>query len=222
MELYYYEYSPFGVRTRMVVNNNLLPVRFFNLAFNDVKAHIERVGVKQTPFLHKDDNSFMLESMVICDYLNSLESPGRKIVDRGSWPEGLRLIEALEDVNEAIMSLPHFYMPLVNHPVNHQDFPDQAAKDYFSTREWQTTNISDKSMTQEEIDFITGSYAKLDNIAKENHILTIQDDQELCWLDLKIFPALRSATIRKECPMPHYLRHYLEYISTRLAINLYS
>ena len=75
MKLYVYEHCPYCIITRMAFAVKKIPYTMEYLYYDDVKAHVDKIGVKQVPILQKDDGSHMGESIDIVKYLDSLAKP---------------------------------------------------------------------------------------------------------------------------------------------------
>ena len=74
MKLYVYHHCPYCIKPRLVSDLSGLDYELVFLANGDEKAHIDRIGSKQVPFLEKDDGIFLKESDEICKYIIQLQN----------------------------------------------------------------------------------------------------------------------------------------------------
>ena len=218
MKLYIYEHCPFCIRPRMVINANGLKdqVTLEVLANDDEAAHISRVGVKQVPFLEKNDGEYLLESLVICDYFNQMKDHPA-IVDCGDQNQQAR--DLVTQINDA--SRYFVYPRFILHPQNQADFPTESAKDYFRAKKQKSIGDFTHNLKHPEkaIEQTKPLLAQLNQILAET---TFLGADQLSWDDVFIFPVLRNLTIAQDVlTLPDNVANYVKRVAEKTQIDLY-
>ena len=128
MQLYIYEHCRFCVRPRLVSDIKKLNLSYKILAYDDQDTPHQLVSKKILPILQKNQTEKMLESLDICDFLNIYD--GNPIMEPS---------ENNNTINQIFSDLESRYKYLTHprqifHPLNHKDFPNLSAKNYFRNK----------------------------------------------------------------------------------------
>lgn len=214
MKIYLYHHCPFCIKVRLVADLSKLDYDIVFLANDDEKAHIDRIGSKQVPFLEKDDGTFIKESNDICQYISELQN--YPIAD-SSIDENIKNLTA--------EMLQHFrrvvYPRIPHHPKNECDFPTQSAKDYFIKKKSAYIGDMDvllKNPPYDSIQAINNIMAKIDPYIKTPFI----NGDEFSWDDINIFPLFFIATMAKDLiDIPENIAKYIKNIENQTNIELY-
>ncbi|WHN64632.1 glutaredoxin 2 [Cysteiniphilum sp. QT6929] len=216
MKLYIYEHCPFCIRPRIISGLKQIPLELIYLANDDEKSHIDLIGKKQVPFLQKDDDSFLVESLDICQYLNNFDN---KPILSDEITTSTKLIELTTMLSNASKSL--VYPSFLNHPLNQQDFPTQSAKDYFERKKEKyigcfKANLRFPDAAIESTQAILNELDKLmtHTYASSNHV---------SWDDIMVFPILRNLGIISHLiNIPENIKRYVKHLAHEADIELYT
>ncbi|EDX27513.1 glutaredoxin 2, C domain family [Francisella tularensis subsp. novicida FTE] len=184
------------------------------LANDDEKAHIDRIGSKQVPFLEKDDGTFIKESDEICKFIAKVQN--------------FEIAESTIDdfVKGCIADLePHYrriiYPRIPHHPRNECDFPTQSAKEYFINKKSQYIGDFDallRNPPYDSIRAINQILAKIDPFIKTLFI----NGEKFSWDDINIFPIFFILTMSKDLlEIPTNITNYIKNIEAKTNIELY-
>ncbi|AEE26457.1 Glutaredoxin 2 [Francisella hispaniensis] len=184
------------------------------LANDDEKAHIDRIGSKQVPFLEKDDGTFIKESDEICKFIAKTQN--------------FEIAESNIDdfVKDRIDDLePHFrrivYPRIPHHPRNECDFPTQSAKEYFINKKSQYIGDFDallRNPPYDSIRAINQILAKIDPFIKTSFI----NGEKFSWDDINIFPIFFILTMARDLlEIPTNITNYIKNIEAKTNIELY-
>ena len=214
MKLYSYEHCPFCVRVRIIIDLKSLAIPLVYLANDDEKAHLDRIGKKQVPFLEKVNGSYLIESLAICEFLNTFDQ--RDVLLPKS--DNLTLMALIERVNKAAKTL--IYPRCVEHPQNKVDFPTKSAENYF------------KHKKERSVGCFVASFRFPEAAIAETQTILQQIDQKMIyryaiadkpsWDDIMIFPILRMLTLAEDIiTIPGNIKRYLALLSEKTNIALY-
>ncbi|GMN88914.1 glutaredoxin 2 [Francisella sciaenopsi] len=184
------------------------------LANDDEKAHIERIGSKQVPFLEKDDGTFIKESDEICKFISKTQNFEIAESTIGS------------SVKDSVTKLAEHYRRIVypripHHPRNECDFPTQSAKDYFINKKSQYIGDFDALLRNPPYDSIIGINKILKEIAPFVKTPFINGDN-FSWDDINIFPIFFILTMARDLiEIPDSINCYIKNIETKTNIELY-
>lgn len=214
MKIYLYHHCPFCIKVRLVADLSKLNYEIIFLANDDEKAHIDRIGSKQVPFLEKDDGSFIKESDEICKYIAKLQN--------------FKIAESTIDsiVKEYVADLaPHYrrvvYPRIPHHPANECDFPTQSAKDYFINKKSQYIGDMDSLLKNPPYDSIKSINALLEKINPYIKSPFI-NGEKFSWDDINIFPIFFILTMSKGLiEIPSNIANYIKDIESKTNIELY-
>lgn len=212
MHLYLYEHCPYCVRVRLLADFKKLNIPITILANDDIENHLNKVNQKIVPILQKEDESYMLESMDICHYLDQMD--GNSILKISlSNPS---FMQTLEKVNHIARYLTHPRQPL--HPLNQPDFPTSSAIQYFQTKKEKSLGLTFKEAlikTPTYIQQITPALEALDIYIPE----TLEG---ITTNDILLFPSLRALTIAADAlTLSPKTEHYLAYFLRHTNIQRY-
>ena len=214
MKIYLYHHCPYCIKVRLVADLSKLDYEMIILANDDEKAHIDRIGSKQVPFLEKDDGSFIKESDEICRYIAEIQN------------FDIAKSSINSHVNELLAELPEHYRRLIyprvpHHPSNECDFPTQSAKDYFINKKSEYLGDLNLLLNHPPMDAINGinkilnkmdSYIKVPFVNGEN----FSED------DINIFPILFILTMARDLlNIPTNINKYIHSIESKTNIELY-
>ncbi|MED7818986.1 MULTISPECIES: glutaredoxin 2 [unclassified Francisella] len=214
MKIYLYHHCPFCIKVRLVADLSKLNYEIIFLANDDEKAHIDRIGSKQVPFLEKNDGSFIKESDEICKYIAKLQN--------------FKIDESTIDsiVKEYVADLaPHYrrvvYPRIPHHPANECDFPTQSAKDYFINKKSQYIGNMDSLLKNPPYDSIKAINALLEKINPYIKSPFI-NGEKFSWDDINIFPIFFILTMSKGLiEIPSNIANYIKDIESKTNIELY-
>ncbi|API86601.1 glutaredoxin 2 [Francisella uliginis] len=214
MKIYLYHHCPYCIKVRLVADLSKLDYEMIILANDDEKAHIDRIGSKQVPFLEKDDGSFIKESDEICNYISKLQN----------FEIATSTIDS--SVKEYVSKLaPHYrrvvYPRIPHHPANECDFPTQSAKDYFINKKSQYIDDMEsllKNPPYDSIKAINELLEKIDPFVKTPFI----NGDKFSWDDINIFPIFFILTMAKGLiEIPSNIASYIKNIESKTNIELY-
>ena len=214
MKLYIYNHCPHCIKVRLVADLSGLDYELVFLANDDEKAHIDRIGSKQVPFLEMDDGKFIKESIDICNYIAKLQN--FNILSSQIDPKVKDLLDDLPQHYRRVV-----YPRIPHHPANECDFPTQSSKDYFINKK--SEYIGDMSMllSNPPMDAINGIHKALNAIDPYIKVPFINGN-ELSWDDINIFPIFFVLTMaRGLVEMPANITKYIESIENKTNIKLY-
>ncbi|QIV95991.1 glutaredoxin 2 [Allofrancisella inopinata] len=213
-KIYVYNHCPYCIKVRLVADLSGLAYQLEFLANDDEKAHIDRIGSKQVPFLEKKEGTCLKESDEICKYIAEIQS--FEIANSSISPIVKGLIAELA---------PHYrrvvYPRIPYHPKNECDFPTQSAKEYF---------INKKSQYIGDMDIFLRNPPK-DSINEINRILLEIDPyintpfingDKFSWDDINIFPIFYILTMAKDLlEIPSNIKKYIQSMENKTNIELY-
>ncbi|WP_395946225.1 glutaredoxin 2 [Caedibacter taeniospiralis] len=215
MKLYIYEHCPFCIRPRIIAGIKKIPLELVYLANDDEKSHLDLIGKKQVPFLQKKDGSFLLESLDICQYLNTFDQKPALSTEITTTKALLTLANDLSGASKSLV-----YPRFLDHPQNHQDFPTQSAKDYFEHKKEKYIGCFKANLR-----FPEAAIEKTELVLFElNRLMTFEfaSSDKFSWDDIMVFPILRNLTIIGDLVnIPAKLLHYAKKLSTLSGIELY-
>ncbi|APD50452.1 glutaredoxin 2 [Francisella hispaniensis] len=214
MKIYLYHHCPYCIKVRLVADLNNLNYQMIILANDDEKAHIDRIGSKQVPFLEKDDGTFIKESDEICKFIAKTQN--------------FEIAESTIDdfVKDRIDDLePNFrrivYPRIPHHPRNECDFPTQSAKEYFINKKSQYIGDFDallRNPPYDSIRAINQILAKIDPFIKTPFI----NGEKFSWDDINIFPIFFILTMARDLlEIPTNITNYIKNIEAKTNIELY-
>ncbi|WP_407876795.1 glutaredoxin 2 [Francisella sciaenopsi] len=214
MKIYLYHHCPYCIKVRLVADLSKLDYEMIILANDDEKAHIERIGSKQVPFLEKDDGTFIKESDEICKFISKTQNFEIAESTIGS------------SVKDSVTKLAEHYRRIVypripHHPRNECDFPTQSAKDYFINKKSQYIGDFDALLRNPPYDSIIGINKILKEIAPFVKTPFINGDN-FSWDDINIFPIFFILTMARDLiEIPDSINCYIKNIETKTNIELY-
>ncbi|WP_071304381.1 glutaredoxin 2 [Francisella tularensis] len=214
MKIYLYHHCPYCIKVRLVADLSNFDYQMIILANDDEKAHIDRIGSKQVPFLEKDDGTFIKESDEICKFIAKVQN--------------FEIVESTIDdfVKGCIADLePHYrriiYPRIPHHPRNECDFPTQSAKEYFINKKSQYIGDFDallRNPPYDSIRAINQILAKIDPFIKTPFI----NGEKFSWDDINIFPIFFILTMSKDLlEIPTNITNYIKNIEAKTNIELY-
>ena len=214
MKVYLYHHCPYCVKVRLVADLSNLDYQMIILANDDKKAHIDRIGSKQVPFLEKNDGAFIKESDEVCKFIAKIQN--------------FEIAESTIDdfVKDCIADLePHYrrivYPRIPHHPRNECDFPTQNAKEYFINKKSQYIGDFDallRNPPYDSIRAINQILAKIDSFIKTPFI----NGEKFSWDDINIFPIFFILTMAKDLlEIPTNITNYIKDIEAKTNIELY-
>ncbi|AVC44188.1 glutaredoxin 2 [Francisella tularensis subsp. novicida] len=214
MKIYLYHHCPYCIKVRLVADLSNFDYQMIILANDDEKAHIDRIGSKQVPFLEKDDGTFIKESDEICKFIAKVQN--------------FEIAESTIDnfVKGCIADLePHYrriiYPRIPHHPRNECDFPTQSAKEYFINKKSQYIGDFDALLRNPPYDSIIAInqiLAKIDPFIKTPFI----NGEKFSWDDINIFPIFFILTMSKDLlEIPTNITNYIKNIEAKTNIELY-
>ncbi|AJI44852.1 glutaredoxin 2 [Francisella tularensis subsp. novicida] len=214
MKIYLYHHCPYCIKVRLVADLSNFDYQMIILANDDEKAHIDRIGSKQVPFLEKDDGTFIKESDEICKFIAKVQN--------------FEIAESTIDdfVKGCIADLePHYrriiYPRIPHHPRNECDFPTQSAKEYFINKKSQYVGDFDallRNPPYDSIRAINQILAKIDPFIKTPFI----NGEKFSWDDINIFPIFFILTMSKDLlEIPTNITNYIKNIEAKTNIELY-
>ncbi|WP_100551404.1 glutaredoxin 2 [Caedibacter taeniospiralis] len=215
MKLYIYEHCPFCIRPRIIAGIKKIPLELVYLANDDEKSHLDLIGKKQVPFLQKKDGSFLLESLDICQYLNTFDQKPALSTEITTTKALLTLANDLSGASKSLV-----YPRFLDHPQNHQDFPTQSAKDYFEHKKEKYIGCFKANLR-----FPEAAIEKTELVLFElNRLMTFEfaSSDKFSWDDIMVFPILRNLTIIGDSvSIPAKLLDYTKKLSTLSGVKLY-
>ncbi|OIN83004.1 glutaredoxin 2 [Francisella sp. TX07-6608] len=214
MKIYLYHHCPYCIKVRLVADLSNFDYQMIILANDDEKAHIDRIGSKQVPFLEKDNGTFIKESDEICKFIAKVQN--------------FEIAESTIDdfVKGCIADLePHYrriiYPRIPHHPRNECDFPTQSAKEYFINKKSQYIGDFDallRNPPYDSIRAINQILAKIDPFIKTPFI----NGEKFSWDDINIFPIFFILTMSKDLlEIPTNITNYIKNIEAKTNIELY-
>ncbi|MBK2144502.1 glutaredoxin 2 [Francisella tularensis] len=214
MKIYLYHHCPYCIKVRLVADLSNFDYQMIILANDDEKAHIDRIGSKQVPFLEKDDGTFIKESDEICKFIAKVQN--------------FEIAESTIDdfVKGCIADLePHYrriiYPRIPHHPRNECDFPTQSAKEYFINKKSQYIGDFDallRNPPYDSIRAINQILAKIDPFIKTPFI----NGEKFSWDDINIFPIFFILTMSKDLlEIPTNITNYIKNIEEKTNIEFY-
>ncbi|MFV9972520.1 MAG: glutaredoxin 2 [Francisella endosymbiont of Hyalomma asiaticum] len=214
MKIYLYHHCPYCIKVRLVADLSNLDYQMINLANDDEKAHIDRIGSKQVPFLEKNDGTFIKESDEICKFIAKTQN--------------FEIAESTIDsfVKDCIVELaPHYrkivYPRIPHHPLNECDFPTQSAKEYFINKKTQYIGDFDallRNPPYDSIRAINRILAKIDPLIKIPFI----NGKKFSWDDINILPIFFILTMARDLlEIPTNITNYIKNIEAKTNIELY-
>ncbi|ROZ70814.1 glutaredoxin 2 [Francisella tularensis] len=214
MKIYLYHHCPYCIKVRLVADLSNFDYQMIILANDDEKAHIDRIGSKQVPFLEKDDGTFIKESDEICKFIAKVQN--------------FEIAESTIDdfVKGCITDLePHYrriiYPRIPHHPRNECDFPTQSAKEYFINKKSQYIGDFDallRNPPYDSIRAINQILAKIDPFIKTPFI----NSEKFSWDDINIFPIFFILTMSKDLlEIPTNITNHIKNIEAKTNIELY-
>lgn len=214
MKIYLYHHCPYCIKVRLVADLSNLDYQMITLANDDEKAHIDRIGSKQVPFLEKNDGTFIKESDEICKFIAKTKN--------------FEIAESTIDsfVKDCIVELaPHYrkivYPRIPHHPLNECDFPTQSAKKYFINKKTQYIGDFDallRNPPYDSIRAINRILAKIDPLIKTPFI----NGKKFSWDDINILPIFFILTMARDLlEIPTNITNYIKNIEAKTNIELY-
>ncbi|AJC49317.1 glutaredoxin 2 [Allofrancisella guangzhouensis] len=213
-KIYAYNHCPYCIKVRLVADLSGLDYQLEFLANDDEKAHIDRIGSKQVPFLEKSDGAFLKESEEICRYMAEIQN--------------------FEIANSSIVTIvkdfiaelaPHYrriiYPRMPYHPKNECDFPTQSAKEYFINKKSQYIDGMDvflRNPPKDSINEINRILLEINSYIKTPFI----NGDKFSWDDVNIFPIFYILTMAKDLlEIPSNIQEYIRSIENKTNIELY-
>ena len=214
MKIYLYHHCPYCIKVRLVADLSNLDYQMITLASDDEKAHIDRIGSKQVPFLEKDDGTFIKESDEICKFIAKTQN--------------FEIAESTIDsfVKDCIVELAPDYRKIVypripHHPRNECDFPTQSAKEYFINKKTQYIGDFDvllRNPPYDSIRAINQILAKIDPLIKTPFI----NGEKFSWDDINILSIFFILTMARDLlEIPTNITNYIKNIEAKTNIELY-
>lgn len=214
MKIYLYHHCPYCIKVRLIADLSKLDYEIVYLANDDEKAHIDRIGSKQVPFLEKDDGSFIKESDEICKYISQLQDYpiAESSIDTTAK-------ELMSDISQYFRRV--VYPRIPHHPRNECDFPTQSAKDYFIKKKSAYIGDMDALLRNPPYDAIRAIneiLAKVDPYVKTPFI----NGDSFSWDDINLFPLFFVATMARDLlEIPENITKYMTSIEQQTNIELY-
>lgn len=214
MKLYVYNHCPHCIKARLVADISGLKYETVYLANDDEKAHIDKIGSKQVPFLELDYGTFIKESRDVCEYIAKIQN--FKIEGASDNTYLANKLNGLADHNRKVI-----YPRMPHNTKNACDFPTQSAKEYFLDKK--ALYIGDMSdlLINPPNDSITAINETLASIDSQVQFPFINGDK-LSWDDVYLFPILFILTMAKEIiVIPTNIKKYIHNIEKNTNIELY-
>ncbi|QIW16831.1 glutaredoxin, GrxB family [Pasteurellaceae bacterium RH1A] len=209
MKLYIYEGCPFCVRARMIFGLKNLPVELVILQQDD-DLPVKLVGKKTVPILETDHGQVMPESLDIVSYVDGLS--GQPLLTDQVRPA----VQAWADKMGYVFQL---YIPR-SVELNLPEHQSPSAKRYYI--ESKTERFGDfaglMAQTPELVAQVDQDLAELEGLMLGQGSL----NQGLSLEDILVFPTLRSLTAVKGLSFPAKLQAYVEDMSKRTGVALFS
>ncbi|ALB01780.1 glutaredoxin [Francisella persica ATCC VR-331] len=213
MKIYLYHHCPYCIKVRLVADLSNLDYQMITLANDNEKAHIDRIGSKQVPFLEKNDGTFIKESDEICKFIAKTQN--------------FEIAESTIDsfVKDCIVELaPHYrrivYPRIPHHPRNECDFPTQSAKEYFISKKQYIGDFDAllKNPPYDSIRAINQILVKIDPLIKTPFI----NGEKFSWDDINILPIFFILTMARDLlEIPTNITNYIKNIESKTNIELY-
>lgn len=214
MKLFVYNHCPHCIKTRLVADLSGLSYELVFLANDDEKAHIDRIGSKQVPFLEKADGTFLKESIDICKYIAKLQN-----FDIASSNIDNDIKTTLTELADNLKRI--VYPRIPHHPSNKCDFPSETAKDYFINKKSKYIGDMGLLLSHPPMDAIYGINNALKKLATPAQTPFFNGDV-FSWDDIDIFPTLYMLTMAKDLlDIPTNIEKYMRSIEAKTNIKLY-
>ena len=214
MKLYVYHHCPYCIKARLVADLSGLDYELVFLANDDEKAHIDRIGSKQVPFLERDDGTFLKESLDICEYISQTQN------------FNIAKSQINNEVKTILAELPEDYRRIIyprmpHHPKNECDFPTQNAKDYFLNKKSKYIGDMNLLLSHPPMDAIYGINKALKKLDQCINTPFLNGDK-FSWGDVEVFPTLFILTMAKDLlEIPVNIEKYMRSIESKTNIELY-
>lgn len=207
MKLYVYKHCPFCIRVLAFINLKGMDVEVITLLNDDEETPISMTGIKSLPILEKNDGEFMGESLDIIEYLDNLENPilsSYKPNKFNAWLESSKsVIYSLAMPRWADMDLP--------------EFKTASARDYFIVKK--ESYVGDFAELKLDTLNIVNEFDK--SLLDLELLLKTQNDK-VSIDDIVLFSSLHGVTSVSEIKYPIVLKKYLDEMSEKTKIKLYS
>lgn len=214
MKIYLYHHCPYCIKVRLIADLSKLDYEIVYLANDDEKAHIDRIGSKQVPFLEKNDGTYIKESDEICKYISELQDYP---ISKSSMDA-----KAKELMSEILQYFRRVVYPRIpHHPRNECDFPTQSAKDYFIKKKSAYIGDMDALLRNPPYDAIRAINEILVKVNPYVKTPFINGDS-FSWDDINIFPLFFVATMARDLlEIPENITKYITNIEQQTNIELY-
>lgn len=211
MQLYVYDHCPFCVRARMIFGLKNIAFELKILANDDEHTPISMIGKKILPILHKDDGSYLPESLDIVDCIDTHYGQAPVLTGPTS--------QAITDMLNEIQLIDYIlvYPRLIQ--LKLPEFSTQSARDYFENKKQARSGPFAECLakTAQISQQVEATLAKLVPLLQSNDAC----HGEISIDDICLFPVLRNLTCVKGLHFPSPVKAYIESMAKQSQINLY-
>ena len=210
MKCYIYEHCPFSLRVRVMIGLKKLPVEIVVLPFSDRQTPEKMVGKKICPILQKEDGAYMLESLDIAFYLDSLSGPlciTEKKVDKKFDNVKSKLFKSF-----VALTSPRFIALKMN------EFKTEVDINLYREREESFLEDSFETIKNKEHALIEQAEAVLPEF--ESFLVSDSRKPTLTATELCMFSYLRNLSCVPGLTLPVKLNEFMVNLSQRATIKL--
>ncbi|MEM8837832.1 MAG: GrxB family glutaredoxin [Pseudomonadota bacterium] len=207
MRLLMFEHCSLCFRVRMIAALKGIRLEEQVVIDDDDDAMVSLVGRRVIPILVMDDNTPMLESMDMVEYIEAMGSPALVGNER---PE----MTAMED--ELLSRTPNLTMPRYSR-LDLPEFATPSARAHFIQRKMKTYRDFDDLIAETPafIEALMPSLEKLDRMIESETAVNGMLSRD----DIRILPILRSLGVVKNLEWPSRVRSYTETMMSRLGFQ---
>ena len=209
LKLYHYDHCPYCIRVRMILGLKKIPYESIILQNADEESHHKLVGKKIVPILEYETWKYMTESLDIVKYID--ETFHNPILEKTQNTEiQTRIHEAWYTIYQ--LAMPRFIQ------LKLQEFATDTDIIYFQNKK-ETFIWNFETRLQETPQLIKKMEKYLEELETQENFLT---KNTYTYEDICLFPILRSLTCVKNLKFPPKVKNYLEKISRKSNVSLYS
>lgn len=212
MQLYVFDHCPYCVRPRIILGAKNIDFNLKFIANDDAQTPIAMVGKKMVPILQKDDQSYMVESLDIVEYVDNLD--GKPILGKQSAirEEVRQIIDGILSISNKLV-MPRFIDLAL------PEFIEQSAIDYFVEKKSAYVGDFNQLMVDSK-QYIE----QMNQLLIEVEKLVISQDGlngALSYEDILLFPILRNLTCVKGLEYQAKTLAYLNNMAVLAKTDLY-
>ncbi len=209
LKLYHYDHCPYCIRVRMILGLKNIPYESIIIQNADEKSHYDLVWKKLVPILEYEDKKYMIESLDIVEYLD--ENYGDKILEKEEQEEIQTWLNSVWATTYQLV-IPRFIKMWL------EEFKTQKDIEYFKNKkEMFIWNF--ETRLQETPQLIKKMEKYLEELETQENFIA---KNTYTYEDICLFPILRSLTCVKNLNFPPKVKSYLEKISRKSNVDLYS